>query len=399
MRGFASRLHATRQHERPGTRQRRAHRTRDPRGGTLDRPRAAAARAVRRAPPPQCARASFACCVSREPSRTSPVTIGSARTRSPKRCTTGSRWPDDPEPRWITPDSADWPARLDASRATARRVVAARDRRAGVAVVSRSSARGARRSPAWRSPTSIARELGAAGIQVVSGMALGIDAAAHDRRARGRRVDDRGARLRHRRLLSAPACRRFDARIAGGLGDHRGAGGTPPFKYNFPKRNRIIAALAHAVVVVEATERSGALSTARWAADLGREVLAVPGSIRARQSSGTNLLIRDGARPFLGIGDLFDAVPELRASRCRRRRSTRRRTAPGRARAFQPTSAGDTGTHGNATGPPGPGRGCPRALTVASSPARLGCAGACRSRNVPARRPRGPYRITGARAS
>ena len=75
--------------------------------------------------------------------------------------------------------------------------------------------------------------------------------------------------------------------------------GTPPFKYNFPKRNRIIAALAHAVVVVEATERSGALSTARWAADLGREVLAVPGSIRSRQSSGTNLLIRDGARPFL----------------------------------------------------------------------------------------------------
>ena len=90
--------------------------------------------------------------------------------------------------------------------------------------------------------------------------------------------------------------------------------GTPPFKYNFPKRNRIIAALAHAVVVVEATERSGALSTARWAADLGREVLAVPGSIRARQSSGTNLLIRDGVRPFLGIADLLEAVPELRST-------------------------------------------------------------------------------------
>src|ERR1019366_5401658 len=90
--------------------------------------------------------------------------------------------------------------------------------------------------------------------------------------------------------------------------------GTPPLKYNFPKRNRIIAALAHAVVVVEATERSGALSTARWAADLGREVLAVPGSIRSRQSSGTNLLIRDGVRPFLGIGDLIDAVPELRSA-------------------------------------------------------------------------------------
>ena len=64
-----------------------------------------------------------------------------------------------------------------------------------------------------------------------------------------------------------------------------------PFKHNFPKRNRLIAALASAVVVVEGTARSGALSTARWAADMGREILAVPGSIRARQSEGTNLLI------------------------------------------------------------------------------------------------------------
>ena len=90
--------------------------------------------------------------------------------------------------------------------------------------------------------------------------------------------------------------------------------GTEPFKGNFPKRNRIIAALAVAVVVVEATERSGALSTARWAADLGREVLAVPGSIRSAQSRGTNLLIRDGARPYLGVEDLAGAVPEIATS-------------------------------------------------------------------------------------
>ena len=57
---------------------------------------------------------------------------------------------------------------------------------------------------------------------------------------------------------------------------------------------------------------SGALSTARWAADLGREVLAVPGSIRSPSSVGTNLLIRDGVRPFLGPADLFEAVPALR---------------------------------------------------------------------------------------
>ncbi len=161
---------------------------------------------------------------------------------------------------------------------------------------------------------SIAGELGAAGIQVVSGMALGIDAAAHDGAidGGGSTVAVLGCGID---ICYPPRHAELRARIVGG-----GAvvteeeAGTPPFKSNFPKRNRIIAALADAVVVVEATERSGALSTARWAADLGREVLAVPGSIRSRQSSGTNLLIRDGARPFLGIDDLFDAVPALRAA-------------------------------------------------------------------------------------
>jgi len=159
---------------------------------------------------------------------------------------------------------------------------------------------------------SIGRDLGDAGIQVVSGMALGIDAAAH-----GGALDSGGSTVavlgcgidvcyppRHAELRSRI--------VATGSLITEEPQGTPPLKYNFPKRNRIIAALAQAVVVVEATERSGALSTARWAADLGREVLAVPGSIRSRRSSGTNLLIRDGVRPFLSIDDLLDSVPELR---------------------------------------------------------------------------------------
>jgi DNA processing protein len=161
---------------------------------------------------------------------------------------------------------------------------------------------------------SIGAELGAAGIQVVSGMALGIDAAAHTGAldADGSTVAVLGCGIdvcypsRHAELRARI--------IAHGCLITEEPAGTPPLKHNFPKRNRIIAALAHAVVVVEATERSGALSTARWAADLGREVLAVPGSIRSRQSSGTNLLIRDGARPFLGFADLLDAVPALRAA-------------------------------------------------------------------------------------
>jgi len=154
----------------------------------------------------------------------------------------------------------------------------------------------------------IARDLARAGLVVISGMARGIDAAAH-----------RG-------------CLAADGITVGVLGcgvdvpyprDHedlranipqRGAllsefpPGTLPDTWHFPKRNRLIAALASAVVVVEGTERSGALSTARWAADLGRDILAVPGSIRSPQSRGTNLLIRDGARPYLDVRDVLETL-------------------------------------------------------------------------------------------
>jgi DNA processing protein len=215
-----------------------------------------------------------------------------------------------PELRWIAPGSPDWPERLDhlerppigfwqlgitGPAAPSVAVVGSRQATFGGVDIAR----------------TIGRELGAAGIQVVSGMALGVDAAAHEGAldAGGTTIAVLGCGID---VCYPPRHAALRSRIAGqGSVITEEPGGTPPLKYNFPKRNRIIAALAHAVVVVEATERSGALSTARWAADLGREVLAVPGSIRARQSSGTNLLIRDGARPFLGIGDLFDAVAAL----------------------------------------------------------------------------------------
>ncbi|HVC04641.1 MAG TPA: DNA-processing protein DprA [Candidatus Acidoferrales bacterium] len=214
------------------------------------------------------------------------------------------------EPRWVAPASPEWPDRLDHLERPPLgfwQLGSVGPASASVAVV------GSRRATfgGVEVARSIGRELGAAGIQVVSGMALGIDAAAHDGalEAGGSTVAVLGCGidvcypLRHMALRSRIA-------DSGSVITEEPAG-TPPLKYNFPKRNRIIAALALAVVVVEATERSGALSTARWAADLGRDVLAVPGSIRAPQSSGTNLLIRDGARPFLGIGDLFDVVAAL----------------------------------------------------------------------------------------
>jgi DNA processing protein len=158
----------------------------------------------------------------------------------------------------------------------------------------------------------IALDLAAANVTVISGMARGVDAAAH-----------RGALLGSGTTVAVLGCgielcyppehvELRDRIAASGCVLSEDGGLEPPVTWRFPKRNRLIAALAEAVVVVEATARSGALSTARWAADLGREVLAVPGSIRSASSVGTNLLIRDGVRPYLGIADLFEVAPQLR---------------------------------------------------------------------------------------
>lgn len=83
---------------------------------------------------------------------------------------------------------------------------------------------------------------------------------------------------------------------------------TAPASWTFPQRNRIISGLAAAVVVVEATRRSGALVTAKWALAQGREVFAVPGNINVPQSEGPNRLIQEGATPVLSVEDIFGAL-------------------------------------------------------------------------------------------
>jgi DNA processing protein len=84
--------------------------------------------------------------------------------------------------------------------------------------------------------------------------------------------------------------------------------GTPPDRWRFPARNRIIAAISAAVVVVEAARAGGALITARLAAEIGRPVFAVPGDVDRVASAGCNLLIRDGAQPVLGAADLIEEL-------------------------------------------------------------------------------------------
>ncbi|MCS6963160.1 DNA-processing protein DprA [Thermoflexus sp.] len=151
-------------------------------------------------------------------------------------------------------------------------------------------------------------ELARAGIPIVSGLARGIDAIAHEAalRAGGRTIAvlpcgvDRVYPLEHARLA---------ARIleSGALVSELPLG-APAEPGNFPARNRLISGLAVGVLVVEAGAASGALITASHAAEQGREVFAIPGSVFSPASQGTNRLIRDGATPVTSPQELLEAL-------------------------------------------------------------------------------------------
>ena len=159
---------------------------------------------------------------------------------------------------------------------------------------------------------SLARELAAAGLVVVSGMARGVDGEAHRGAldAGGRTVAVLGCGIdRDYPAAHAELARRICER---GLVVSEYEEGVEPAPWRFPARNRIIAGLCRATVVVEARERSGALITADFALEEGRDVLAVPGEITSALSSGTNALLRLGATPVTGAEDvleLFDLAP------------------------------------------------------------------------------------------
>jgi DNA processing protein len=155
----------------------------------------------------------------------------------------------------------------------------------------------------------LSRDLAAAGAVVVSGMARGIDGEAHRGALEGggQTVAVLGCGIdRDYPALHAELARRIIA--TGGLVVSEYEPGVEPAPWRFPARNRVIAGLALATVVVEARERSGALITADFALEDGREVLSVPGEITSATSAGTNGLLRQGATPVTAVADVLEAL-------------------------------------------------------------------------------------------
>ncbi|HWR83946.1 MAG TPA: DNA-processing protein DprA [Candidatus Deferrimicrobium sp.] len=162
--------------------------------------------------------------------------------------------------------------------------------------------------------TALAASLAQAGILVVSGLAEGIDSAAHQGALSGggKTIAVLGNSLDN---VYPRSNKELSRRIqdSGALYSEYFPGTRPDPAY-FPERNRLISGLADGVVVVEAGHKSGALITAAHALEQGRELFAVPGSPQARMSAGTNTLIKRGARLLTDIDDIFAELPRLKGA-------------------------------------------------------------------------------------
>ncbi|MFM8322449.1 MAG: DNA-processing protein DprA [Chloroflexota bacterium] len=165
------------------------------------------------------------------------------------------------------------------------------------------------------------------GLTIVSGLARGVDGIAHETAVKsgGRTLAVLGSGVDQ---IYPPEHRRLAAQMLGEAGDGAHGAiisdyppGATPEAANFPPRNRIISGLSQAVVVVEAGEKSGALITAAFAVEQGRQVFAVPGSVYAPQSRGANRLIQQGARLLLNAQDLLEALNLYQAGQQRSARA------------------------------------------------------------------------------
>lgn len=166
------------------------------------------------------------------------------------------------------------------------------------------------------STEKLSRELSLRGITVVSGMARGIDAAAHKGAiaVRGRTIAVLGSGID---VIYPPENRDiYDAIQEYGAVVSEFPFGTPPNAPNFPSRNRIISGMSLGVIVVEASDKSGSLITARIALEQGREVFAIPGSIDSPGSRGTHKLIKEGATLAENIDDILPVIfPQISVSK------------------------------------------------------------------------------------
>jgi DNA processing protein len=154
----------------------------------------------------------------------------------------------------------------------------------------------------------LVRNLAKAGLTIISGLALGVDGIAHQTclDVNGRTIAVLGSGLNH---IYPAIHRNLAEKIvkSGGAVISEYPPDTKPERWTFPVRNRIIAGLSLGVLVIEAPETSGALITARFALDSGREVFAVPGNINQPNSVGTNQLIKLGAKVVTKAEDILDA--------------------------------------------------------------------------------------------
>jgi len=162
----------------------------------------------------------------------------------------------------------------------------------------------------------IGETLSSLGVTVISGLARGIDTSAHKGglKGKGKTVAVLGCGID----VCYPAENRwlYEKISHEGLLLSEYPPGEPPVSYHFPERNRIIAGMSKAVLVVEAPRKSGALITARLALDYGRDVMAIPGSVFDEAYSGTNLLIKEGARLVDRTEDILEfSFPHIRRER------------------------------------------------------------------------------------
>jgi len=155
---------------------------------------------------------------------------------------------------------------------------------------------------------SFSKTFAEANVTVVSGMARGVDTAAHRGvlKAGGRTIAVLGCGVD--RCYPPENKPLMEEIITNGAVISEFAIGTPPRPQNFPKRNRIISALSKAIVAIEAKEKSGVMNTVSWAAQQNKDVYAIPGNIYSRASTGTNRLIKEGAIPVTSAEEILDLM-------------------------------------------------------------------------------------------